>query len=309
MQRSISRRTRRAAVAGAASLAMLATGLVTSAAAAPQSDNANSAAQCAGRSVPASKISLQMYSYNSWARDIGVEGVISELADIGYRNIEPFGGTFRNYSAEEFRALLKDYGLKAPSSHYSTNEATFDATLDYVKTVGQKYVGSGGFASPGIGSYEDVLATAETLNRLGERSVKNGTGKIFGHNHDREFETTYVHNGEEMSAWEILVEETDPRYVTFQVDIAWAVHAGVDVTALLEEYGDRIELLHVKDATDLGGEGRPTFTDLGEGDIDFEPILEAAQGHVKYYVIERDGAPADREFAEDSFEYLTCLNF
>ena len=308
MQRRISRQTRRAAVAGAASFAMLATGLVSSAAvAAPKSDNANSAAQCAGRSVPASKISLQMYSYNSWARDIGVEGVISELADIGYKNIEPFGGTFRGNSAEEFRALLKDYGLKAPSSHYSTNEATFDETLDFVKTVGQKYVGSGGFASPGIGSYEDVLATAETLNRLGERSVKNGTGKIFGHNHAREFTTTYMHNGEEMSAWEILVQETDPRYVTFQVDIAWAMHGGVDVTELLEEYGHRIELLHVKDATGIGGD--LSFTDLGEGDIDYAPILDAAQGHVKYYVIERDGAPADREFAEDSFEYLTCLAF
>src|SRR5699024_10326082 len=81
--------------------------------------------------------------------------------------------------------------------------------------------GSGGFPAPGIDSYEDTLATAEAMNRLGESAVDAGFEKFFGHNHDQEFTTTYEHDGQVMSAWEILVAETDPQYVTFEVDVAW----------------------------------------------------------------------------------------
>lgn len=308
---TLSTKTRRNALLGAAGTIAMAAGLLAAPAAASTSvanENANEAADCAGRSVPASKISIQMFSYASWTRAVGTEAVLAELAEIGYKNVEPFGGTYEGRTAEEWSALLKEYGLKSPTSHGSTNEANWPTTLAFAKEVGQKYVGSGGFASPGIRSYEDVLATAETLNRLGEASVKNGTGKIFGHNHQQEFTTQYEVDGELKSAWEILVENTDPRYVTFQLDTFWAADAGVDVAALIEEHGDRIELLHIKDG-DLNGDARGIPGDVGEGDMEWGPILEAAQGKVKYYVVERDGAPADAEFARDSFEFLTCYNF
>jgi sugar phosphate isomerase/epimerase len=311
---TFTRRARTALVGGAAA-AIAATGLLVSApaTAAPSSDKANAAAQCSGRSVPASKISIQLFSYNSWARQVGTEAVLAELAEIGYKNVEPFGGTYEGRTAEEFRALLKEYGLKAPTSHGSTNEATFDDTMAFAKTVGQRYMGSGGFALSGIRAgmtYDQVVDVAESMNRLGERSVKNGTGKLFGHNHQQEFTTTVVDpaTGETKTAWEVIAENTDPRYVTFQLDILWAEDAGVDTAALIEEYGDRIELLHIKDGL-LNGSARAIPTDVGEGEINWGPILEAAQGKVKLYSVERDGAPADAEFARDSFEFLTCFEF
>lgn len=311
------RSTRSRAIAGAAAVALATTGLLasSSASAAPGQGNAGSAAECAGRSIPAGKISIQLFSYASWAREIGTEAVLAELAEIGYRNVEPFGGSYEGRDAEEWAALLKEYGLKQPSSHGSVNVATFDDSLDFAKTVGQKYVGSGGFPAPSIArdgssTYADVIATAEAMDALGEQSVKNGTGKLFGHNHQWEF-TTMVTNpetGETTTAWEVLVENTDPRWVTFQLDVFWAADAGVDVVELIEEHGARIELLHVKDG-DLNGDARGIPGDVGEGDLDWGPILEAAQGSVKYYVVERDGAPADAEFARDSFEFLTCTSF
>src|SRR5690606_19994566 len=184
----------------------------------------------------------------------------------------------------------------------------FDQTLEYVGTLGQEYVGSGGWPGPGIGTYENTLATAEAMNRLGERAVEAGFEKFFGHNHDSEFRTTYEHDGETLSAWEILVRETNPEYVTFQLDVAWAAHAGVDVPALIAEYGDRIELIHVKDATGLNAGGRPTFTNLGEGDVPLQEILTAAQeAGVVYYVMEWDLAPDGDDFVTTGFEYLTGL--
>lgn len=303
--------TKGRSLAAAAALALTG-GLVAAlpaAAAPPDHSNASAKAECAGPSVPASKISIQLYSYWGWQRDIGIEGVLAELSDIGIKNVEPFGASYEGNSPSEFRDLLKSYGMKAPSSHGSTNEANFASTLDDAKDLGQKYVGSGGFASPGIGSYENTLATAETMNRLGEQSVKNGTGQFFGHNHASEFTTQYEdpETGEMKSAWQILVENTDPRYVAFQLDVYWAISGGADPVELLNTYGDRIDMLHIKDG--FAPYGRGDITDVGEGDIDWAPILEAAQGKISYYVLERDGAPSTAEFAQDSFEFLTCFTY
>lgn len=307
-------RTRRslAAFATVAAVTAGAFAVATPASAAPH-DNANPRAQeasrCAGTSVPANKISIQLYSYNSWVNEVGIEAVLDELETVGIRNVEPFGGSYQGLSMDEFRDELRERSMRALSSHGSVDEATFDAALDGAKDLGQKWVGSGGFPGPGIDSYEDTLATAEAMNRLGEQSVKNGTGKLFGHHHWWEFTTTYQDpaTGDLKSAWEILAENTDPRYVAFQLDVYWATNAGVDVVGLLEEHGDRVELLHIKDGTAPFGFG--DLTDVGEGDIDWAPILKAAQGKVKLYVLERDGAPAIAEFARDSFDFLTCFTY
>ena len=257
--------------------------------------------------VPADEVSIQMFSLIPWVDEDGQETVLNRLGEIGLENIEPYGGNFSGLSAEEFREQADAAGLSVPSSHFDVDEDGFDETLEFVGTVGQEYVGSGGFPAPGIDSYEDTLATAEAMNRLGESAVDAGFEKFFGHNHDQEFTTTYEHDGQEMSAWEILVAETDPQYVTFEVDVAWAAHAGVDVAELIEQHGDRIELLHIKDATDLGGES-PDFANLGEGDVPLQDILVAAQdAPIAYYVMEYDMAEEGEEFAVTGFEYLTGL--
>ena len=320
-----------------ATLAMLLVSMVGAGAAGAQGEaapNKPEQANCAtGRTLPVSKISLQLWTFN---RFIGsgagapagmtpgattaerLEQVLAFLAEAGYRNIEPF--SFHGLTAEQFDALAQEYGLKVLSRHMSTNEANWPTNLADAKLLGQRYTGSGGFASPGISSYQNVLATAETLNRLGELSVKNGTGKIFGHNHASEFFTKYMDDGVLKSAWQILVENTDPRYVTFQLDVGWATIAGEDAVALVEEFGDRIELLHVKDAivttpqTGSGpGQGGVWMqTTIGQGDVDWASLFAAAQGDVKLYVIEMD-PPSNTwdpfAFAADSFQYVDCLTF
>ena len=286
----------------------------------------NANANCAqGRTLPASKISIQLWTFN---RYIGsgqllpgapadapgatatqaqrLEYVLAYLSELGFRNIEPY--SFHGLTFEQFDALVQKYGLKVPSRHMSTNEANWATNLEQAKILGQRWTGSGGFAAPGIGSYANVLATAETLNRLGRLSVQNGTGPIFGHNHAGEFTTRYVDpaTGELKSAWQILVENTDPRYVTFQLDVGWAAIAGEDPVALIEEFGDRIELLHVKDVADIGLATQRQVT-VGQGDIDWAAVFEAAQGDVKMFVLEQDPPVEPFSFAAQSFQYIDCL--
>jgi sugar phosphate isomerase/epimerase len=292
----------------------------------PKADQGNCAT---GRTVPASKISIQLWTFNRYINSGAradeapqgapgpeatpaerLEFVFAFLSEVGYRNIEPY--SFHGLTVEEFDALADQYGLKVPSRHMSTNEANWPANLADAKLLGQHFTGSGGFAAPGIGSYENVLATAETLNRLGERSVKNGTGPIFGHNHRAEFTTKYVDaqgDGTLKSAWQILVENTDPRYVDFQLDVGWATIAGEDAAALIEQYGDRISSLHVKDAIVTVPDEEWQQTTIGQGDVDWEAVFEAAQGNVRLYTIEQDPPVEPFSFAAESFEYVDCLVF
>jgi sugar phosphate isomerase/epimerase len=272
-----------------------------------------------GAGIPDSKISVQLWTFASFlgfgddeATQQRVEEVMAGLSDMGYRNIEPY--SLHGFTAEEYRALAKSYGLRIPSRHHSTDEATWDQTLADAKALGQKFTGSGGSAAPGIDTFEDTLETAATLNRLGQRSVRNGTGKIFVHNHQGEFRTTYVDpsDGETKSAWQILVENTDRRYVAFQVDVLWAADGGADPVELLEQYGKRIELLHIKDGINVADPADATPVPLGEGEMNFDPIIEAAKGKVRYFVYEQDppfGDPTYDPFAsaQAGIDYLDCV--
>jgi sugar phosphate isomerase/epimerase len=272
-------------------------------------------------SISDDEISIQLWNFAAYvgfgtdaATQARAEEVLRRLSAIGYRNVEPF--TFNGRTAAQFKALLDRYHLKAPSRHGDVSITNFAQTLADSRTLRQKYVGSGGFATPGIGSYENTLATAIVMNELGRRSVRNGTGKFYGHNHQGEFRTMYADpvTGEMKSAWQILVENTDPRYVTFQLDVLWATDGGADPVMLLERYGRRIFSLHVKDGINVADPRNATPVPMGQGEMVFEPILRAAEGHVKYYIYEQDPPFGDPSFdpfasAQAGFDYLDRVRF
>jgi len=281
-------------------------------------------------SISDDEISIQLWNFAAYvgfgtdaAAQARLEEVLRRLSRIGYRNVEPF--TFNGLTAAQFKALLDKYHLKAPSRHGDVSITNFATTLADSRTLRQKYVGSGGFPSPGINptnppantnGYENTLATAIVMNELGRRSVRNGTGKLYGHNHQGEFRTKYADpaTGEMKSAWQILVENTDRRYVTFQLDVLWAADGGADPVALLRRYGNRIFSLHVKDGINVADPANATPVPMGQGEMVFEPILRAAEGHVKYYIYEQDPPFGDPSFdpfasARAGFDYLDRVRF
>jgi sugar phosphate isomerase/epimerase len=113
-----------------------------------------------------------------------------------------------------------------------------------------------------------------------------------------------------------MMSETDPKHVSFQMDVFWVVHPGQDPVKLLDKYGKRWELLHVKGMK----EGTPTglltgHSDvsndvaLGVGKIDYVPILRAAaKAGVKWYIIE-DESPASVQQIPQSLQYLKTVTF
>ena len=84
----------------------------------------------------------------------------------------------------------------------------------------------------------------------------------------------------------MLLRECDSKFVRFELDLYWAVHAGVDPIAYLRADPERFPLCHVKDRNDAG-----EMADVGQGNIDFPAIFSAGTGF-KHHFVEHD-RPAD----------------
>jgi sugar phosphate isomerase/epimerase len=269
---------------------------------------------CAGRGVPDSKISIQLWTFAEYigfgtdeATIERTREVFAALSEMGYRNVEPF--TLSGLTAEEYRALLDEYGLKASARHVNvgtpTNPADIEAILEENRILGIKYFGSGG--TPNFATEAEWIAYAEYLDAVGEQARKAGQ-TLMVHNHNWEFQRVFG----DRTAYDILLANTDPRNVVFQLDLYWATNAGVDPVELIEQYGDRIELFHVKDMAAGTFPGRIEI--VGEGIIDFATIFEAAGGGIRYYVVEHDPRFGDPTFdpfeaAETGFNYLACVTY
>ena len=272
------------------------------------------APECAGRGVPDSKISIQLWTFAEYvgfgtdaATIARLEEVLSRLSEMGYRNVEPF--TLSGLSAEEYRALLDKYGLKASARHVNVgtpeSPVDFQQILDENRTLGIKYFGSGG--TPNYATEAEWIAYAEYLNALGEQARMQGQ-TLMVHNHNWEFQRVFG----DRTAFDILMAHTDPQNVVFQLDLYWATNGGADPVELLERYGNRIQLFHVKDMAAGTFPGRIEI--VGEGIIDFPTIFAASQGPVRYYVVEHDPRFGDPTFdpfeaAQKGFDYLDCVTF
>ena len=105
------------------------------------------------------------------------------------------------------------------------------------------------------------------------------------------------------TAFDILMERTDPRYVAAQVDAFWATDAFDDPTgqataALINKWSSRVKLMHVKDGINTTAQFNPSATNtrggspraFGTGEVDYRPIFAAAKNRVQYYSQEQDGA-------------------
>ena len=164
--------------------------------------------------------------------------MLTELAAAGYRGVEPYGESY-GLTPQQFRGKLDGYGLHAVSRHDGVDEGSFDAEIAEAKTIGQEYMGNGGTPG-GWGGSEETLQTAAAAQPAGQALGRGGRGQAsYIHNHAGEFTTKHIYEGEQTSVWEILIQETDKRYVSAQIDVYWAWIADADIAALLEKYPDR----------------------------------------------------------------------
>ena len=265
--------------------------------------------------IPREQISIQLYTLRDLQPN-DVDTMLKGLADIGYKTVEHAG--FRGLSAADFRAALRKYGLKATSGHQEVpqpfDEAVWRQRVADAVTVGQRYIVTP--ISPIVSVVDGVVkglstvaawkAYAADLNKAGMIARQSGLRLGF-HNHYWEF--AQLDDASPLVGFDILLTDTDPRLVHFELDLYWTWYAHRDPNHLLAYAGDRVRQFHVKDMKYNGT--TPTFTDPGTGVIDFARIFKAAGNPREHeYIVERDDAGAAAlQTAKVGFDYLSRVRF
>jgi sugar phosphate isomerase/epimerase len=239
-----------------------------------------------------------------------IDPVFAGLKTAGFRNIERFAGTL-GVSPVEYADLLRRNGLKSVASHDQLGAQTWEQTLDQAKALGQTFVGSGGYGAPGFATLESTLQTAANLDRLGKAAKAKGL-TFYVHSHSVEFSTKFPYDlkktgqPQPTSVWEIVAANTDPKNVSFEIDIHWA-RRGIgldrfdDLLDILRRYRSRVSLLHIKDTAANG-----SIADLGAGTTNWPALYAAAGPQIRYYIWEYDAAPDPIRSAGIAHRYLRC---
>jgi sugar phosphate isomerase/epimerase len=236
-------------------------------------------------------VAVQLYTERESLRD-DFPGTLRRLAEGGVRGVELFGFTGMPFA--ELPALVQELGLRVPGAHvaYPVWEDDLGPALDAIIALGGEYAVVPWLPPENRGGVEKARTLAANLNRWAEAANAAGLGFAY-HNHDFEFDPLPDGDGDTM--FDILVKETDPNLVNFEVDVYWAAHGGLDPAHLLRELQGRIPLIHLKDMA-----AGPERRDLpaGEGILRWDEILSASSaGGTRWLIVEQDNP---RQPIEDS---------
>lgn len=255
-------------------------------------------------------ISLQMYSLRDDLKK-DVKGTIEKMGKMGFTSLEAAGfdnGKFYGMEPEAFKALIEANGMKLISSHaginYTGDKASWDAAMtwwdmciDAHKKAGCSYI-----VKPSMGDYpytnlESIKKTCEYFNAIGEKC--NAKGIRFGyHNHNHEF--TKITDSDEL-VYDYMLKNTDPKKVTFEMDVYWVTKGGQKPLEYFNKYPKRFELLHIKDEKEIGA----------SGEIDFKAIYDnKSKAGTKFAIVEVERYDFEPLVSvQKSFDYLNNAPF
>jgi len=259
-----------------------------------------------GKPVYTNPIGLQAYTFRgSWGK--GIEATLDTIKSLGVTEME--GGPLSGMSVEELRKQLDKRGIKMVSigADYKALAASTDETIKNAKILGANFVMVAWIPHKNPFDLETAKKAVEDFNKAGKILKENGITLTY-HNHGYEF-VPY----EDGTLFDYIVKNTNPDYVSFEMDILWTAFPGQDPAALLTKYGSRWKLMHLKDLRkgvkgDLSG-GTPTTNDvaLGTGSIDIPAVLKAAKkAGIKHYFIE-DESPSYLKQIPQTIAYIKGL--
>ena len=224
---------------------------------------------------------LQLYSLrDDLPKD--PKGILKQVASFGYKQIEGFEGAqgmFWGMSNTDFKKYMDDLGMEFITSHCNIDK-DFEKKATEAAAIGMKYL-----ICPSRGSnktVDDFKRVADDFNVKGEICKKNGIRFAY-HNHEYGFKET-----DGQFPQDIMMKNTDPSLVDFEMDIYWVVTGNQDPIVWLNKYPNRFVLGHVKDRI-KGATERGASCVLGTGSIDFPKIIKAAKEKgMKYFIVEHE---------------------
>jgi sugar phosphate isomerase/epimerase len=234
---------------------------------------------------------------------------MAEVKSLGFTSVES-AGTY-GHTAKDLRSLADANGLKIVGAHipYERMQADLPGVIADAKTLGVTYVIVAWVPHKTDFDVAQARAAIANFNSWGAQLKAAGLGFGF-HTHGYEFKP--LPDG--TSAFDVMMDGTDPDLVFCEMDVFWVVQAGIDPVALLQKYPGRFKAFHIKDMrkgapTGLY-QGKAPASDnvaVGEGSMDWPAIMaQARKSGVKYFFIEDETSDPVKNIPP-SIQYLETL--
>jgi sugar phosphate isomerase/epimerase len=279
---------------------------------------------------------IQLFSLPKMLSEDFVGG-IKMLSQMGYKELELFGpfpfstevahkswaavtpmlgfsgSGYFGRSIQEIKSILSDNGLKTPAMHTDLDTLIngMDKLGEAAHVLGQTYVTLPAIPDDKRKTLDDYKRIAETFNKIGESAKKNGI-KFGYHNHGYGIKPM-----DGQIPLQIILDQTDPNLVFFELDIFWTASGGADPISYLEKYPNRYKMLHLKDMKEkkeFSGDGGnasqwiPLFSNMttaGDGVLDLKGIIKKAKEiGVEHYFVEQDMVASPEIALKRSLDYL-----
>ena len=228
--------------------------------------------------------------------------VLFKLKEMGYSHVQFSGAPF---DAPMIKRAIEKTGMKVVLTHVPMERILNDteALMDEHESIGCMNIGLGAMPGEAIREYDKAVKTIAALNEAAEKMAKRGF-KFFYHNHSIEF----IRHGDK-TVMDMLAEAP---YINFTLDTYWVQYAGASVVDTIKKLKGRVECIHLKDyqvvVQEDGWTVKPCYCPVGDGNIDFESVIEVArEAGTKYFIVEQDNAallPDTLEQVERSVRFV-----
>jgi len=253
-------------------------------------------------------IGLQLWSLRSMQKDPAAMFKLTRA--MGVTHVETAG--MYGATPEQFAAALKAADLRATSMHVGLDEFKNNpqGVIAAATALGVRYVGTAWYPHQGAFTEADARKAIADFNAIGKTMADAGL-QFFYHNHG--YEPVKYGDG---TLLDLIIRETDPNLVKFEMDVLWTFLPNADPAALLRKYPGRFKLMHIKDMKpgvargSLSG-GLPDSSQavIGQGQVNWPDVMKAAKATgVEYYYLE-DETPDPVNNIPPSIRYLESLKF
>jgi sugar phosphate isomerase/epimerase len=232
---------------------------------------------------------------------------LDTIQKMGFTEME---GNSAGMSAADFKKSCDVRGISivATGAGYDQLVKSPDSVVELAKLLGAKYLMCAWVPHKAGFNIEDAKKAVEDFNKAGKILKEHGLIFCY-HAHGYEFPAY-----ETGTLLDYMIKNTNPEYVSFEMDIFWIQFGGGDPVTLLKQYGNRWKLMHLKDLRKGAKKTPAGFTTpdndviLGTGELDIPAILQEAKkiGITHYFIEDESKQPYVQ--VPQSIRYLKSLN-
>ena len=242
---------------------------------------------------------------------------IDDIAAVGFPGIQLRSNAVRDFQPAELKDLLAQHKLTFTA--LSSGDLSLDKPAEeqlalhvknahFLKDAGGLYLQILDQLKPWPRTVtaDECVRVGKLLTELGKRTADIGVPLGY-HNHMN----TVSEKPENLT---IVLENTDPKYVKLELDVAHSTCGGGDPVKQIVEYKDRLLFLHLKDFVEHApsGPGRYPFqfVELGRGKVNLPGVFASIRkiGFNGWAVVELDAVPdksrTPKDSAQINYDYL-----